>query len=114
MVEPTDMSHLADAAGRRTALQEDPDGRVGRLTARERDVLAMMSQGLSNDGISRTCHLSSKTVERHISQILMKLGLDVEVDGHRRVLAVLIHLRASAGAAGPVQDRSWAPVASVG
>jgi DNA-binding NarL/FixJ family response regulator len=55
-----------------------------------------MAEGHSNEGIGRTLFLSSKTVEGHIRQIFMKLGLAAEPDRHRRVLAVLAFLRANA------------------
>ena len=73
-------------------------GPLGELTERERDVLSLMAEGHSNEGISRALFLSSKTVEGHIRQIFIKLGLAAEPDRHRRVLAVLVFLRASAGA----------------
>ena len=72
-------------------------GPLGELTEREREVLSLMAEGHSNEGISRTLFLASKTVEGHIHQIFMKLGLAAEPDRHRRVLAVLAFLRANAG-----------------
>jgi DNA-binding NarL/FixJ family response regulator len=67
---------------------------LSTLTARERQVLALMAEGRSNGGVSRELHLSPKTVERHIGSIFTKLGLDEVEDGHRRVQAVLRHLQA--------------------
>ena len=72
-------------------------GPLGELTERERVVLSLMAEGHSNDGIGRALFLSSKTVEGHIRQIFVKLGLAAESDRHRRVLAVLVFLRANAG-----------------
>jgi DNA-binding NarL/FixJ family response regulator len=73
-------------------------GPLGELTEREREVLSLMAEGHSNEGISRTLFLSSKTIEGHIRHIFMKLGLGAEPDRHRRVLAVLTFLRANASA----------------
>jgi len=85
VVDPTIVSRLV-ARGRRGAL--------GELTERELDVLALMAEGRSNDGICGELFLSPKTVEGHIRQIFLKLGLSAEPDRNRRVLAVLAFLRA--------------------
>jgi len=63
------------------------------LTPRERDVLTLIASGRSNAGIARQLHLSPKTVERHISAILIHLGLSDNSDDNRRVLAVLAWLQ---------------------
>ncbi|MGW8942556.1 response regulator [Streptomyces koyangensis] len=65
---------------------------VDRLTARERDVLALMAEGRTNGGIAAALHVSQPTVAKNIGGIFQKLGL-TEGDGHRRVLAVLTYLR---------------------
>jgi DNA-binding NarL/FixJ family response regulator len=54
-----------------------------------------MAEGLSNGGIAERLVISHGAVEKHISNVFMKLGLDVEESGHRRVLAVLTYLRGS-------------------
>ena len=59
------------------------------LTPREREILELMAEGLSNAGLAERLFLSPKTVERHIGSIFAKLGLDANENGHRRVLAVL-------------------------
>ena len=68
---------------------------LDRLTPREREVLTLMAEGLSNGGIADRLVVSNGAVEKHISNVFMKLGLDVEESGHRRVLAVLTYLRGS-------------------
>ena len=65
------------------------------LTDREREVLSLMAEGLTNNGIARRLVLTERTVEGHVRDVLMKLDLPESEDGHRRVLAVLAHLRAT-------------------
>ncbi|MGW4640086.1 response regulator transcription factor [Sphaerisporangium sp. NPDC004334] len=63
------------------------------LTARESEVLALMAEGRSNNAIAARLGISDGAVEKHISGIFGKLGLDPTPDDHRRVLAVLAYLR---------------------
>jgi DNA-binding NarL/FixJ family response regulator len=65
------------------------------LTPREREVLALMAEGLSNTGISRRLVVSDGAVEKHITSILTKLDLSPTDTEHRRVLAVLTYLGSS-------------------
>jgi DNA-binding NarL/FixJ family response regulator len=66
---------------------------LGTLTARERDVLALMAEGRSNAGIATALVLTLGTVEKHIASIFAKLGLPASEPDNRRVLAVLRYLR---------------------
>jgi DNA-binding NarL/FixJ family response regulator len=66
---------------------------LDELTERELEVLSLMAEGHSNDGICKKLFLSSKTVETHVRHILGKLGIGETPDYHRRVLAVLAYLR---------------------
>ena len=66
---------------------------IDRLTPREREVLTLMAEGLSNAGVAERLVVSAGAVEKHISNVFMKLGLESEEGAHRRVLAVLTYLR---------------------
>ena len=68
---------------------------IDLLTPREREVLSLMAEGRSNVGVAERLYVTEKTVETHVASILGKLGLESQPDDHRRVLAVLIYLRAS-------------------
>jgi len=85
VVDPTIVSRLLGRAREQSPLDE--------LTVREREILALIAEGYSNDGISKKLFLSPKTVETHVRHILSKLGIGEGGGYHRRVLAVLAHLR---------------------
>jgi DNA-binding NarL/FixJ family response regulator len=72
------------------------EGPVDRLTPRERDVLASMAEGKSNQGIAESLVVTEAAVEKHVTSIFHKLGLGTTPTEHRRVLAVLTYLRDSA------------------
>lgn len=69
-------------------------GPLTRLSERERQVLALMAEGLTNNAIAQRLVLSERTVEVHVRHVLLRLDIPEDADGHRRVLAVLAHLRA--------------------
>ncbi len=85
-LDPQVVSRLLSTQGAADPLAE--------LSAREREVLSLMAEGRTNAGIAKRLWLTEKTVETHIRSILMKLGLSVSADDHRRVMAVLAYLRA--------------------
>jgi DNA-binding NarL/FixJ family response regulator len=85
VVDPTIVSRLMATRRARSPLDE--------LTDREREVLALIAEGHSNQAIGERLFLSPKTVEGHIRQIFLKLGLRESPERHRRVLAVLAFLR---------------------
>jgi DNA-binding NarL/FixJ family response regulator len=66
---------------------------VNDLTVRERDVLHLMGEGSSNQGIADALVVTVSAVERHVTSIFAKLGLPNESQNHRRVLAVLTYLQ---------------------
>jgi DNA-binding NarL/FixJ family response regulator len=68
------------------------DDPLSVLTAREREVLALMAEGRSNAGIGHQLWVAEGTVEKHVRSIMMKLRLPETGDDHRRVLAVLAFL----------------------
>jgi DNA-binding NarL/FixJ family response regulator len=70
---------------------------LDELTPREQEVLGLMAEGRTNGGIAKRLWLTEKTVEAHVRSILMKLGLPVNDDNHRRVLAVLAYLHVLKG-----------------
>jgi DNA-binding NarL/FixJ family response regulator len=72
--------------------KDDP---LAALSPRERDVLALMAEGKSNQGIADALHVTLAAVEKHVTRIFTKLRLGHEPSEHRRVLAVLALLKAS-------------------
>ena len=78
---------VSQMLGRRRA--EDP---LEALTAREREVLALMAEGRSNQAIAEALVVSERAVEKHVTSIFAKLNLPPAAEDHRRVLAVLAFL----------------------
>ena len=74
--------------------RHERDQRLARLTAREREVLAVMAEGQSNAGIAARLVVTEKAVSKHIGRIFIKLDLYQAEDANRRVLAVLTYLNA--------------------
>jgi serine/threonine-protein kinase len=87
VVDPTIVARLLGRARTKSPLDD--------LTEREREVLALIAEGHSNEGICKQLFLSPKTVETHVRHILLKLGIGSTSDYHRRVLAVLTYLRST-------------------
>ncbi len=84
IVDPALVEELVRARRARDPLEE--------LTAREREVLALMAEGRSNAGIARALWITDGTVEKHVRNIFQKLRLPDAPDDHRRVLAVVTFL----------------------
>jgi DNA-binding NarL/FixJ family response regulator len=74
-------------------MRETASGSLRQLTAREREVLAAMAEGRSNQSIAAALYISDKTVEACIGRIFSKLGLEPDAAEHRRVKAVLTFLQ---------------------
>jgi DNA-binding NarL/FixJ family response regulator len=86
VIDPEVVAQLVGRRRTRNPIQE--------LTERERQVLALMAEGRSNQAICERLFLSPKTVEAHVHSIFTRLDLPATPDDHRRVLAVLAFLRA--------------------
>jgi DNA-binding NarL/FixJ family response regulator len=87
VVDPTIVSRLLGRRRHASALEE--------LTVREREVLELLAEGLSNRAIAQRLVIAERTVEAHVKQIFQKLDIPARPDSHRRVLAVLTYLRAA-------------------
>jgi DNA-binding NarL/FixJ family response regulator len=85
-LDPEVVSHLV---GRRKRT-----GPLDELSPREREVLELMAEGRSNQGIAERLVITDRAVEKHITSILGKLNLPAAPEDHRRVLAVLAYLQA--------------------
>jgi DNA-binding NarL/FixJ family response regulator len=86
VVDPTIVSKLV--ARRR---RKDP---LADLSDREREVMGLVAEGLSNKAIAARLFVTERTVEAHVKHIFLKLGLTASPESHRRVQAVLAYLRA--------------------
>lgn len=84
VIDPALVQELVTARRR-----DDP---LDALSAREREVLTLMAEGLSNAGIGRRLWVTEGTVEKHVRSILTKLNLSDTADDHRRVRAVIMYL----------------------
>jgi DNA-binding NarL/FixJ family response regulator len=89
VVDPDLVAELVAARHRNDPLED--------LSPREREVLALMAEGRSNNGIASRLFISEGAVEKHVRSILAKLRLPTSDDDHRRVLAVLTFLEAGSG-----------------
>lgn len=86
VIDPEVVGRLLGRPRRHSPLDE--------LTRREREILGLMAEGRSNQGIADALTLEIKTVEGHVGQVFAKLGLEPTNEDHRRVLAVLTFLKA--------------------
>jgi DNA-binding NarL/FixJ family response regulator len=86
-LDPEVVGRLVSPAGAHDGLAD--------LSEREREILSLMAEGLTNSGIAKRLVVSERTVEAHVRHVLLKLGIPQSEDGHRRVLAVLAHLSAA-------------------
>jgi DNA-binding NarL/FixJ family response regulator len=81
-LDPQVVSRLLTAAG----------GPVASLSAREREVLALVAEGRSNKGIGERLEITQRGVQKHVTSVFTKLGLAADDDDNRRILAVLAFL----------------------
>jgi DNA-binding NarL/FixJ family response regulator len=88
VIDPTIVSRLLKRPREQGPLDE--------LTEREREVLGLMAEGLTNPAIAARLIVSLRTVETHVNRVFTKLGLTPEGHEHRRVAAVLAYLRDAA------------------
>jgi DNA-binding NarL/FixJ family response regulator len=84
-----------EVVGRMLGRRRARGGPLAELTDRERDVLAQLAEGKSNLGIAETLLISTAAVEKHITSIFHKLGIENSPQGHRRVLAAVTYLQDS-------------------
>ena len=84
VIDPTIVSRV---------VRRRPDSAADALTAREREVLGLVAEGLSNQAIAQRLVVNERTVETHVARVFSKLGLNQSPEIHRRVMAVLAHLR---------------------
>jgi DNA-binding NarL/FixJ family response regulator len=84
-LDPTIVSQLL---GKRRA-----EGPLDEISPREREVLELMAEGRSNQGIAERLDISERAVQKHVTSIFGKLGIPASTEDHRRVLAVLTFLR---------------------
>ena len=82
-----------EIVGRMLGRRRSAGGPLDKLTEREREVLAQIAEGKSNLGIAEQLVVTTAAVEKHITSIFQKLGIDSTPTGHRRVLAALTYLR---------------------
>jgi DNA-binding NarL/FixJ family response regulator len=87
VLDPDVVAQLVDRPRR----HDEP---IDDLSARERDVLALVAEGRSNRAIAERLSISDRTVEKHVTAILDTLGIAASAEDHRRVLAVLAYLGA--------------------
>jgi DNA-binding NarL/FixJ family response regulator len=87
LIDPTIVSRLLSRRHEADPLDE--------LSEREREVLGLVAEGLSNVAIAQRLFITERTVEAHVKQVFTKLRIDQAPDTNRRVLAVIAYLRSS-------------------
>jgi DNA-binding NarL/FixJ family response regulator len=87
VIDPEIVGRLLGRSRRHSPLDE--------LTSREREILALMAEGRSNQAIADRLVVELKTIEGHVGQVFAKLSLEPAAENHRRVLAVLTYLRSA-------------------
>jgi DNA-binding NarL/FixJ family response regulator len=88
LIDPIVLARLIRQAAEERAVRRSEDLLTGQLTARELEILQLLAQGMRNDDIARSLHLSIRTVQTHVQNILTKLGV------HSRLEAVAFAARA--------------------
>jgi DNA-binding NarL/FixJ family response regulator len=84
-----------EVVGRMLGRKRSDDAPLADLTSREREVLGQLAEGKSNRGIAEELVVTTAAVEKHVTRIFEKLGIENSPSGHRRVLAALTYLRDS-------------------
>jgi DNA-binding NarL/FixJ family response regulator len=84
-----------EVVGRMLGRRRSPGGPLESLTGREREVLAQIAEGKSNLGVAEALVVTTAAVEKHVTSIFQKLGIESTPSDHRRVLAAVTYLRDS-------------------
>ena len=91
LIDPAVLPRVLELVSREREARAEVSSRLGELTPREREVLRLMGEGLGNEDLAGRLHLSVRTVETHVQNVLRKLGV------HSKLEAVPLAARAGAG-----------------